>query len=53
VDLADNLGDILDEDVKTLENEFKKEIKAITPSSSKSKRRSDFNITYHQKVVKD
>jgi len=44
---ADNLGDILDEDVKTLENEFKEEIKAMTPSSSKSKRKSDFNITYH------
>ena len=44
---VDHLGDILDEDVKTLENEFKEELRAMTPSSSKSKSRSDFVITYH------
>ena len=44
---ATHLGDILDEDVEVLDNTFKKEIRAMTPSSSKSKSRSDFIITYH------
>lgn len=44
---ADHPGYILDEDVKALEDSFKEGIKAMTPSTSKSKSRSDFIITYH------
>ena len=50
---ADHLGQTLDENVKALNNQFKREIKKMTlPSSSKSRSRLNSTVTYHPESSK-